>query len=160
MFVKAEVYSVDNGEIKNLIGESKEPSLINVFWYPNYRGWTFESGQVILEKNKEYAVRFLLDHLIVDGNCQMAFHQNEEENKMIMDILGYKTALNNLTQKTANHNPLPEEETIFENTISFSAQIFSYNNWPVKLEVELRPRQESFDDQILKGDSHFLKVPI
>ena len=157
MFVKAEVYSVDNGEIKNLIGESKEPSLINVFWYPNYRGWTFESGQVILEKNKEYAVRFLLDHLIVDGNCQMAFHQNEEENKMIMDILGYKTALNNLTQKTANHNPLPEEETIFENTISFSAQIFSYNNWPVKLEVELRPRQESFDDQILKGDSHFFE---
>jgi len=58
MFVKAEVYSVDNGEIKNLIGESKEPSLINVFWYPNYRGWTFESGQVILEKTKNMLCDF------------------------------------------------------------------------------------------------------
>lgn len=161
LFVRANIYSVENGELKDFLGQSQSAILLNAYdshWNPLIFNWEFENGKILLRKNQQYAVQFVIDSLPNPaGNCWAYFYGNEQQ--LIMEANGYKTALNNLTQKTANHNPLPEEETIFENTIVFSAQIFSYNNWPVKLEVELRSRQGSFDDQILKGDPHFFESP-
>ena len=154
--VSAKIYSVDNGEVKDLIAQSKSNNLINAYetrWAPRYFNWKFEDGEIILSKNQQYAIQFSKEYS-PDGNCFANFYGGQQ---LVMDVLGYKTALNNLVQKTDWKNPVREEETIFQNKISFAAQIFSYNHSPVKLEVELRPRWENFNDQILKGDPHLFE---
>lgn len=150
--VKIEIYSIENESIKKLLGQSKSAVILNSFNYPNYFNWDFKDGDIVFQKNQQYLIRFALEGTST-SNCWAEFYSKDR--KLSADIYGYKTSLKNLVQKTDNYNPLPEEETILDkNEITFAAQVFSSDNQPVKLQVELRSRQENFDDNIKNEDSH------
>lgn len=73
-----------------------------------------------------------------------------------MKIEGYKTYLSHPLQKV-NGEPLIKGETTFQNNLSFSAQLFSDNGFPVKLQLELRPHDSDFDDNIQKGNPYLFE---
>ena len=136
----------------NILGRAKNIVFLNSYWNPNFFTWEFNDGEVALQTNKKYAVLFSIESA-PNGNCHANFYGSSQ---LLMRVEGFKAYPKDLFQIFGNL-PLIEGETIFKGDVSIGARLLSFNNLPLKLQLELRPKHNNFDDKIKKGDLYFFE---
>ncbi|MGB9848002.1 MAG: lamin tail domain-containing protein [Minisyncoccia bacterium] len=156
--VKVKIFEMENDNQKEL-GVSRNAVELKSYWTPGYFSWEFVDGAIVLRKNHQYLAQFYIDNA-PNGNCWAYFPGESREvwgsDKTIFSFTGYKNRIAELSQKVTGDDLL-EGETIYNPEVSFSARVFNYTDWPVKLQIEVRPRNEDFDNNIAQNDPHLFE---